>query len=80
LSSSNWPTLKAHHNNKKAEFAKAIKTLTYREHRCITKLKHVKNLQAKIEINSTHGELLGVSFCATRVIDYKGLNAKAKFI
>jgi hypothetical protein len=80
LSSSSWPTLKTHHNNKKAEFAKVVKTLTYREHRCITKLKHVKNPQAKIEINNTHGKLPGVSFCATRIANYKGLNAKAQFI
>ena len=32
LSSSNWPTLKTHHNNKKVEFAKVVKTLTYKEH------------------------------------------------
>jgi hypothetical protein len=80
LSSSSWPTLKTHHNNEKAEFAKAIETLTYREHRCITKLKHVKNPQAIIKINSTHRELLGVSFCAIRINDYNGLNAKAQFI
>jgi hypothetical protein len=80
LSSSSWPTLKTHHNNKKAEFAKVVETLTYREHTCITKLKHVKNPQAKIEINSTHGELPRVSFYAIRIADYKGLNAKAQFI
>jgi hypothetical protein len=80
LSSSSWPTLKTNHNNEKAEFAKAVETLTHKEHRCITKLKHVKNPQAKIEINNIHGELLGVSFCATRVADYKGLNGKAQFI
>jgi hypothetical protein len=80
LSSSSWPTLKTHHNNEKAEFAKAVETITYREHRCITELKHIKNLQAKIEINSTHGELPGVSFCTIRIAVYKGLNAKAQFI
>jgi hypothetical protein len=80
LSSSTWPTLKTHHNSEKAEFAKAVETLTYKEHRCITKLKHVKNPQVKIEIKNTHGELHGVSFCAIRVADYKGLNAKAQFI
>jgi hypothetical protein len=88
-----WPTLKTHHNNEKAKFAKAVETLTYTKHRCITKLKHVKNPQvkteinsthgnpqAKIEINSIHGELPGVSFCATRVANYKGQKAKAQFI
>jgi hypothetical protein len=38
------------------------------------------NPQAKIEINSIHGELPGVSFCATRVANYKGQKAKAQFI
>jgi CTP-dependent riboflavin kinase len=72
--------LKTHHNNKKAKFAKAVETLTYSEHKCITKLKHVKNPQEIIEIISTHGELCRISFCVTKVADCKGLNAKAQFI
>jgi hypothetical protein len=80
LSLSIWPIEKVQNNNEKGEFAKAVKILTYRERRCITKLKHVKNPQAKIEINNTHGELPEVSSCTTKVADYKGLNAKAQFI
>jgi hypothetical protein len=36
LSSSSWPTLKTHHNNKKAKFAKAVETVAYIEQKCIT--------------------------------------------